>query len=575
MSEIVKENWWEESRSFKKTKVEEYLNIDETLVELEKTSSVIRLEMNSIELPLFSKDPKRVKNEIKVYHFKTDKSSYLEIEAPAGSSIPGEFEERVFIALTKIMKKNGYKKNFIVTLNEIIENLNVNNSFYISKIKKALILLSKTNYTFKNSLYSNEVKGILDKEIISTIMSITIITRKDSEADKVEQFDDKRIKEVYLISFTEHFYNNIIAKGYLAFDSEKLLAIENSIARSVWTMIEKWRGYELYLKRPVFFIARRIPLKWDKKNIGRTVKIIEKALDDLKSQKLIKHFTIIKEKKWELAEVEVLFEESHNNIKRETFFSEKNNFKNLDMIITSTEEKSKEIVRNFENDITDILKLFPERVLSMKTFEGFIKNSIEKYGFDYVKGTSEYTVMKNPKSYKSYLSKALDENWADEYLTNKKTKENKKITYIEKEEIEEAKIIQKYSYEYFENLPSEVRESIESKVYAKFLEESNSQDNKTMRIIFEKSKKAFIVAYINENEPVNEEKNKNICSDTFVSITTFAAYASKVLKERNIEFDLINVMEIFKIFKEYEDVNFKILYEDEKNIGTIILKGDK
>ena len=127
-------------------------------------------------------------------------------------------------------------------------------------------------------------------------MSITIITRKDSEADKVEQFDDKRIKEVYLISFTEHFYNNIIAKGYLAFDSEKLLAIENSIARSVWTMIEKWRGYELYLKRPVFFIARRIPLKWDKKNIGRTVKIIEKALDDLKSQKLIKHFTIIKEK---------------------------------------------------------------------------------------------------------------------------------------------------------------------------------------------------------------------------------------------------------------------------------------
>ena len=70
MSEIIKpDNWWEESRSFKKTKVEEYLNIDETLVELEKNSSVIRLEMNSIELPLFSKDPKRIKNEIK-YPFK-------------------------------------------------------------------------------------------------------------------------------------------------------------------------------------------------------------------------------------------------------------------------------------------------------------------------------------------------------------------------------------------------------------------------------------------------------------------------------------------------------------------------
>ena len=87
--------------------------------------------------------------------------------------------------------------------------------------------------------------------------------------------------------------------------------------------------------------------------------------------------------------------------------------------------------------------MFPEKVLAMKTFEGFIKNSIEKHGFDYVKGTSEYIIMKNPKSYKSYLSKALDENWADEYIAGKKIKENKKNTYVEKQEIEEAKIIQK------------------------------------------------------------------------------------------------------------------------------------
>ena len=31
-------------------------------------------------------------------------------------------------------------------------------------------------------------------------------------------------------------------------------------------------------------------------------------------------------------------------------------------------------------------------------------------------------------------------------------------------------------------------------------------------------------------------------------------------------------MEIFKIFKEYEDENFKISYKDEINVGTITLK---
>ena len=42
-----------------KTKVEEYLDIDETLVELEKDKDIIRFEINIVELPLFSKDTKR------------------------------------------------------------------------------------------------------------------------------------------------------------------------------------------------------------------------------------------------------------------------------------------------------------------------------------------------------------------------------------------------------------------------------------------------------------------------------------------------------------------------------------
>ena len=186
MSLIKKENWWEETRTFKKTIKEEYLNIDESLIELEKNSNIVRLELNAIELPLFSKDTKRVKNQIKVYHFKVDKSSFLEVEAPANYSIPGEFEERIFIALTKIMKNNNYSRKFVVSANDILENLGLSNKAYYKRIKEALLLLSKTNYTFTNSLYSNKESGIIEKQIVSSIMNITIISKKDKKAGEIE-----------------------------------------------------------------------------------------------------------------------------------------------------------------------------------------------------------------------------------------------------------------------------------------------------------------------------------------------------------------------------------------------------
>ena len=165
-------------------------------------------------------------------------------------------------------------------------------------------------------------------------------------------------------------------------------------------MVEKWRGYDLYIRRQAFFIARRIPLKWDKTQIKRTIDTMEKALLELQKVNLIKSYKIIKEKKWELAEIEIHFDEIHNKTKRETFFTEKNEFNSIDMLITSTEEKIKCVSEDFKTgEISEILNMFPEKVLEMKTFENFIKNSIEKHGFDYVKGTAEYTIIKKPSSY--------------------------------------------------------------------------------------------------------------------------------------------------------------------------------
>ena len=600
MSLVKKEEWWEETRNFKKTVKEEYLDINETLAELENNSSVIRLELNTIELPLFSKDPKRIKNQIKIYHFKTDKSSYLEIEAPANYSIPGEFEERVFIALTKIMKNNNYSRSFVVSASEILETLGLTNYVYYKRIREALTLLSKTNYTFLNSLYSNKESGIIEKKIISSIMNITIISKKDSRAKEIEAFEDGRIKEVYEINFTDYFYENIIRKGYLAFDSGKLLAIENSVSRAIYTIVEKWRGYDLYIKRQAFFIARRIPLKWDKTQIKRTIDTMEKALIELKNLNLIKDYKIIKEKKWELAEIEITYEESHNKTKRDTFFTEKNEFISMEMLVTSTEEKIKCISEDFQSgEISEILNMFPEKVLEMKTFENFIKNSVEKHGFDYVKGTAEYTVLKKPKSYKSYLTKALEENWADEYIASKKAKENKKIRQ-EAKVIEEAIIVEEkpienlYVWEDFIALNPEYRIEVEAAAYQSFLIESNALDNKIMRNIFEKSKKSMILKIMSEYKipkgtiPTEEtliekeieiqmplDEKKEILSEIvgeYVSVTEFMLKVREIMRLENLEINFKDLVEVFKLFGEYEDKFIKISYDESTKQGIINIK---
>ncbi|MEZ7820775.1 MAG: hypothetical protein QMB51_00535, partial [Patescibacteria group bacterium] len=103
------------------------------------------------------------------------------------------------------------------------EGLGVTNKAYYTKLKTAMYTLAQTNYRFKNSLYSAELEGIIDDLILTHIMDVRIITRTSKEEEAQEKFEDKRVKEIYKITFTEDFYKNIVTKGYLAFDSELLL----------------------------------------------------------------------------------------------------------------------------------------------------------------------------------------------------------------------------------------------------------------------------------------------------------------------------------------------------------------
>ena len=76
--------------------VEEYANIPDFLEE-ENESCLIRVEMNVIEFPIFSKDKTIKKNVIKKYHFSEKKESYLIVTPAAQDTIPGAFEEKVLL----------------------------------------------------------------------------------------------------------------------------------------------------------------------------------------------------------------------------------------------------------------------------------------------------------------------------------------------------------------------------------------------------------------------------------------------------------------------------------------------
>ncbi len=75
--------------------IEEFVDISDSLIELEKNRDLIRLEMNIVEYPIFSKNKNIKQNQVRKYYFNSEKTSFLEVRPAFNSSIPGDFEERI------------------------------------------------------------------------------------------------------------------------------------------------------------------------------------------------------------------------------------------------------------------------------------------------------------------------------------------------------------------------------------------------------------------------------------------------------------------------------------------------
>lgn len=588
--------------------VEKFLDVSE--VENEKQHSLVRIDINVIEYPLFTKNPRRKKNQIIRYFFNRDKEAYIQVNPTSGDFIPGEFEERVFIAILKIMRDKKYNNEFYTRPSEILYNMGIPQTSYKSFYKKitlALQRLSQTSYTFKNSLYSNKMKGIIDDKINTNIMNIRIITLNQAEKDEMEYFQDKRTKEVIKISISNYFYDNIIRKGYLVYDSQLLLNMDSPITRALYMLVNKLRFNKFHLRVLALSLIKKIPLSDDAKSLGRSIKSLEKSCRQLKEMDLISDFNVIKQGKLVQTEIEFFFEEKHNAIKQSFFYDDKNHFDNLLItytdkgeegeIITESEEtlieiqKERENVTPTENKINEIFEILPPRAKELKTMPGTIKDAIRQYGFEYVKYTAEYLSKNKVTKIRSYFMQALEKGWAEQFMAVEKDKSKKKKEQLTLNTIEmpkddnnilnidnsqEVRERKNKLYNEYKSLSEEEQEKITKEVFDDYIKMSGQVvANPVQKMAFQRAKETLIKEYLYKRDaeeikeaPKNLEKDKKDMKEIHMGTLIFGDDFSKnkeIIEEKNVE-DIYKDMQI-------EDVTFVDKIEEE-NSDKKIKKSD-
>ena len=139
------------------------------------------------------------------------------------------------------------KQEFYTTSSEIKTEAKISSKNYGAVIKNSLMRLSSTNYNFKNTMYSSENKGVISEEVSTPILTFKAksLLEKNHQHLRTE-FNDKRIKEAYWIKISDHFYDNMVNKGYFVYDSDLLLDLKSSIARTIYMLIEKLRFNQNY-----------------------------------------------------------------------------------------------------------------------------------------------------------------------------------------------------------------------------------------------------------------------------------------------------------------------------------------
>jgi len=293
---------------------EQIIMIKEDIINYEldddvEANNLIKYEFNMIELPFFTRNKKVENGRAKRYTFSERNKSYMRV-VPSGdpqlisNKIPQEFDEKIFYGILKLSREQN-SKEVITDYFTLAKSANVHYN-HLERIRDSLERLNSTSIEIRNLFYNADNKqGMTTKEDFRILQHLTTITFEDIkelEPDKQEYykkyFRNSKISEVLIIGISDYMYRNIEQKGFLYFNQESLLDVENAAARKLYILITKWHGWEKknIMRRSCRFLASRIPFSWEKTAIPGTVKSLEKACQVLKEKNLLLDYLVIRRK---------------------------------------------------------------------------------------------------------------------------------------------------------------------------------------------------------------------------------------------------------------------------------------
>jgi len=297
-------------------------NLDNSV---EEQISQIKMEMNLIEFPIFTKNKRFPEDHSITYTFSESKNRYVRIVPTSDTKaisrkILQEHEELIFYALLDIYEKQNSRK-IITDYHTLIKTANRDyNTYYLKRTRDALERLRKCEIQFNNVFYKafnkesdNPVKWTT--ESVNLLDYLAVVGLKDVEnlpegdwRDRLENYlSGRQIKEIIILTLNQTILDNIESDGFRYFDSNKILSIDDSVARKLYLMLYKWgymNGWK-DLKRNCKFLSSRIPLRWTKNSRAHSIDIIERASNLLIEKNIIEGFTL--NRKDPLGESQIIF----------------------------------------------------------------------------------------------------------------------------------------------------------------------------------------------------------------------------------------------------------------------------
>lgn len=514
-------------RVMPKLKVEEvHYNLESD--PLLREENIFPYEMNIIEYPIFSLNDKAKINTSMKYIFNEAKNQYIEIIPPSasgGNKILQEFDERLFYSIMQLSKQQN-SKTVITDYFTLAKYANISYTRYLSRIKEGIERLRGCTIILNNAFYVSQQRGILNDIIeLNILQSKRILTFEDyfnmPETEKnnfKKYFRNKKIKEILILNINDFIFDNIKNKGYLSFDSDKLLKLKG-ISRKLYLLLMKWQGYEKKseIVRSCKFLASHISLSWNTRNTSSTINNLEKACKNLVELNFLKDFqlekrtplknsiikftffTVHDHDKLKTKEIEIIKE--NDKLSCLTGYESLNIVKTEERIIDTLMLKEEEIelieeklTDEQKNEINKICTKGKEKITLEVAYKLISDNLIEGKDFDYLYYCLEKTIKESTRAAIAYFNKIVaSESNKMEYENNKKIKEKAEkqeqlfiFSNAESQKLEEKKNIEveeKYKnlseieqkeYEKKYNiLPLRVRKTMSIDLYIKTLLKEN------------------------------------------------------------------------------------------------------